>query len=125
MQLGGSGATPWGISIAENMVFSKVKGALGLECCEYAFTGAAPITVETLEYFGQLGIQINEVYGMSECTGATTWSSSTHHKWGSCGFEMPGTEVKVVHDKGRGDQENQGELCYRGRHIMAGYMANP
>jgi long-subunit acyl-CoA synthetase (AMP-forming) len=22
-------------------------------------------------------------------------------------------------------EESQGELCYRGRHIMAGYMANP
>ena len=28
-------------------------------------TGAAPITVDTLEYFAMLGIQINEVYGMS------------------------------------------------------------
>merc|ERR1719461_1804629 len=113
-QLGGSGEKPWGLGFADKMVFSTVKDALGLDQCEFAFTGAAPITVEVLEYFGQLGIQINEVYGMSECTGATTWSSSTFHKWGSCGFEMPGTEVKVVHDKERGDKEGQGELCYRG-----------
>jgi hypothetical protein len=38
--------------------------------------------VDTLEYFGQLGIQINEVYGMSECTGAVTWSTDHAHKWG-------------------------------------------
>ena len=28
---------------------------------EFAMTGASPISTETLEYFGQLGIQINEV----------------------------------------------------------------
>ena len=35
----------------------------GLDACKFGFTGAAPIMTETLEYFGQLGIQINEVYG--------------------------------------------------------------
>eukprot|EP01050_Picozoa_sp_SAG11_P040143 SAG11_NODE_17289_length_522_cov_2.196217_1_plen_92_part_00 len=52
--------------------------------------------VETLEYFGALGILVNEVYGMSECTGATTWSTDACHKWGSCGFAMPGCEVAVL-----------------------------
>lgn len=123
-QLGGSGSTPWGISLADKLVFSTVKDALGLDKCEFAFTGAAPITVDVLEFFGQLGVQINEVYGMSESTGATTWSSTTYHKWGSCGYEMPGVEVKIDHSKERGDKEGEGELCYRGRHIMKGYMAN-
>ena len=64
---------------------TQIKAALGLDQCKFGFTGAAPITVDTLEYFGQLGIQINEVYGMSECTGATTWSLDRAHVWGSCG----------------------------------------
>ena len=51
-----------------------MKQTLGLDACKYAFTGAAPITVDVLEYFGALGIQINEVYGMSECTGAVLHS---------------------------------------------------
>ena len=34
--------------------------------------------------------------GMSECTGATTFSTDRSHKWGSCGFAMPGTEVIVM-----------------------------
>ena len=124
-QLGGNGQTPMFFGLASKLVFSKVRDALGLDACEFAFTGAAPITVETLEYFGQLGIQINEVYGMSECTGATTWSTDRWYKWGSCGFEMSGTQVKVDHSAERGDREGEGELCYRGRHIMLGYMANP
>jgi len=119
----------------------KIKQQLGLDQCVFGFTGAAPIRVDTLEYFGALGLQINEVYGMSECTGACTWSLQEMHLWGSCGFEMPGVEVKsfLVDAKDLNkktvvenspsldalDEKYQGELCFRGRNIMMGYMANP
>jgi len=136
-QLGGSGKKYFGHGLA-NAVLGKVKEALGLEKCKFGFTGAAPITVDTLEYFGSLGIQINEVYGMSECTGAVTWSVDSCHVWGSCGFALPGVELKVFRTDTGGNvecpyardlknptEEEQGELCYRGRNIMMGYLANP
>jgi len=136
-QLGGSGEKYFGHRLA-NAVLGKVKEALGLEKCKFGFTGAAPITVDTLEYFGSLGIQINEVYGMSECTGAVTWSVDSCHVWGSCGWALPGTEFKVFQAESGGNkecplavdlmhptEEEQGELCYRGRNIMMGYLANP
>jgi acyl-CoA synthetase (AMP-forming)/AMP-acid ligase II len=111
-------------------------GGEDLQECKFGFTGAAPITVETLEYFGALGIQINEVYGMSECTGATTWSTDECHLWGSCGYAMQGTEVAVFNPESKElvpfaadifapPEAEQGEICYRGRHIMMGYLANP
>jgi len=97
--------------------------------------------VDTLEYFGSLGLSINEVYGMSECTGAATLSTPSAHQWGSCGYEMPGVEVRAfkVDDsdfniktecpRSTGlddlDEKYQGELCYRGRNIMMGYMCQP
>ena len=61
-------------SFPTDTTVGQVKQTLGLDACKYAFTGAAPITVDVLEYFGALGIQINEVYGMSECTGAVLHS---------------------------------------------------
>lgn len=135
-QLGGSGASPFMYGMAEKLVLSKVKAALGLEKCKFGFTGAAPISHETLKYFGQLGIQINEVYGMSECTGATTWSTDSAHVWSSCGWAMRGEEVKVfkvdtmtevprAKNLFQPTEEEQGEICFRGRHVMPGYMANP
>lgn len=137
-QLGGSGDFPAWYKLAEKLVFKKVKGLLGLNQCKFAFTGAAPISTETLSYYGSLGLQVNEVYGMSECTGATTWSTDEAHVWGSCGFAMPGTEVKVFNTEGKTlvecekaddifkpTEAQQGEICFRGRHIMAGYLANP
>lgn len=133
-QLGGSGKKPSNFNLA-NKIVNKIKGAIGLDQCHFGFTGAAPITVETLSYFGSLGIQINEVYGMSECTGATTWSTDECHVWGSCGYIIPGVEVKIFNEKGEecprskdifaATDAEQGEICFRGRHIMMGYMANP
>lgn len=140
-QVGGSGAYPSSYARAESLVLSKVKRALGLDECNLGLTGAAPIGVDTLEYFGSLGIQINELYGMSECTGGTTLSTDKTHLWGSCGFAMLGTEVKCFivdptdinkktpclpcPDIFKPDEIHQGEVCFRGRHIMMGYMANP
>lgn len=140
-QMGASGKAPSNYGMADSLVLSKAKKALGLECCKFGFTGAAPISTETLEYFGQLGIQVNECYGMSESTGATTFSTDNAHLWGSCGWALPGmevkcfivdnddfnkkTEVKLAADLFNPTEEEQGEVCFRGRHIMMGYLANP
>merc|ERR1712050_299298 len=93
LNLGGSGAVPGGHCLAMKLM-KVVKGAVGLDQCKYAFTGAAPIRTDTQEYYGSLGIYINEVYGMSESTGVVTLSSDQAHQWGSCGWQLPGTEVK-------------------------------
>jgi long-chain-fatty-acid--CoA ligase ACSBG len=140
-QLGGEGAKPWGYAAADTVILSKIKANLGLHECKFGFTGAAPIRVDTLEYFGQLGLFINEVYGMSECCGACTFSTDEAHQWGSCGWEIPGVEVRAflvdpvdINKKTEVpkapslqdiDEKYQGELCFRGRNIMMGYLAQP
>lgn len=141
LQIGRSGAKPHLYALADKLVLSKVKDNLGLDQCKFAFSGAAPLTKDTLEYFGALGININECYGMSECVGSTTCSRDDIKQFGTVGFAAPSTEVKAF----KVDPEDinkkvecpraknifsatdaeQGELCYRGRHIMLGYMANP
>merc|ERR1719401_787971 len=118
-----------------------IKAALGLDQCKFAITGAAPIRRDTLEYFAQLGINIMEVYGMSETTGLVTLSTDEAHLWGSCGYPVDGVEVKVFQvdpvdfnkkkecprasELDSLDEENQGEICFRGRGLMMGYMAQP
>lgn len=138
MQMGGSGKKPTNYGLAEKVILKKIKAAIGLDEMKFGFTGAAPITTDTLEYFGSLGININEVYGMSENTGATTWSTDEAHVWGTVGFALRGMEVKIFKVNGSTKTECprtdvlqnipdacQGEICFRGRHIMLGYMANP
>ena len=116
-QFGNDGGAPLGYGCAHAIVLSKIKDALGLDQVKGAFTAAAPISVDTLNYFASLDIPVFEVFGQSECTGPHTVSSPGNWKIGYCGRPIPGSESII-------DPIN-GELCYRGRHIFMGYMYMP
>lgn len=95
-------------------VLRTVHVSLGLDRCIAAFVGAAPIEPKILEYFASIDLPVYDVFGQSECTGPHALNSSKSWQIGTCGRALPGTESKVM--------EDSGELCYRGRHIFAGYM---
>ena len=59
---------------------------------------------------GALNIPLYEVYGMSESCGATTWSTPSTHSFGSCGFPLPGTQLRLDHDPSR-DKPGEGDAC--------------
>jgi len=119
-QLGGSGATTVNYLIAK-LVLSKIRAALGLDQCLVCATAAAPMPREVAEYFASIDIDILDIYGMSECTGATTASTNSVHQFGTVGAPLGSSEIRIDHVAGR-DKPGEGEICYRGRHIMLGYM---
>ncbi|XP_043557361.1 long-chain-fatty-acid--CoA ligase ACSBG2-like [Chiloscyllium plagiosum] len=112
---------PCGYALANALVFKKVRVSLGLDQCTKCFTGAAPITKETLEFFLSLRITIFEIYGMSESTGPHTVSHQDFYRITSCGKEMEGCKTKL--DKL--NEEGSGEICFWGRHIFMGYLNMP
>jgi len=140
LQIGGDGYVPNGLCLASR-ILKLVKSNVGLDQCKYACTGAAPIRVDTLEYYSSLGIYINELYGMSESSAASTVSTDQAHAWGACGWQINGTEIeafKTNMDTNEKiskappapgldvtDEQYMGELCFRGRCIMMGYLACP
>jgi long-subunit acyl-CoA synthetase (AMP-forming) len=99
--------------LADKLVYSKVRKALGLDRCKMQITGAAPISKNTLEFFLSLGIPLYELYGMSECTGPATVSNPEHFKTGTAGPCIKGAELKIGDD---------GEILIRGRHVFLGYL---
>mmetsp|Transcript_3967 Transcript_3967/g.5174 ORF Transcript_3967/g.5174 Transcript_3967/m.5174 type:complete len:707 (-) Transcript_3967:26-2146(-) len=114
---------PMTYGLANSLVFKAVKQRLGLDRCVFFISGAAPITRDTLQFFGSLDIHILEVYGMSECTGPSTIGVPSATRVGTVGPAIPGVEIKLDHEAGR-DKPGHGEICYRGRNIMMGYMKN-
>jgi long-chain-fatty-acid--CoA ligase ACSBG len=116
-QFGRQLGTPLGYRFAKTFVLSVIHHALGLDKCKACFSAAAPISVDTLNFFASLDIPVYEVYGISECTGPHTVSSPGKWKIGSCGRALLGSESKI--DPGTG------ELSCRGRHIFMGYMYMP
>jgi long-chain-fatty-acid--CoA ligase ACSBG len=112
---------PWGWWLASTFLFPKIRAALGLDRCRLCFTAAAPIRKETLEYFMSLYIPIYEIYGMSESTGPGTITLPHLWKTGSTGTTMAGTEILI---KKENPNDQDGEICFRGRHVFMGYLKN-
>uniref|UniRef100_A0A674BFP9 Long-chain-fatty-acid--CoA ligase ACSBG2 n=1 Tax=Salmo trutta TaxID=8032 RepID=A0A674BFP9_SALTR len=117
-QNGAMARTPVNYRLAKKLVFRKVRKALGLDRCTKCYTGAAPITKDTLEFFLSLDIPVYELYGMSESTGPHTISLPNAFRLTSVGKLIPGCETKI-HSP---DQEGNGEICFWGRHVFMGYL---
>jgi long-subunit acyl-CoA synthetase (AMP-forming) len=107
---------PPGYWLADHLVFRRVRRLLGFDRVEYFVTSAAPISVETLEFFLSLDITLLEVYGMTECSGPATLSKPDRFRVGSAGVALPGTDIRVT---------TEGEICMRGRHVFLGYFKDP
>ncbi|XP_022620946.1 long-chain-fatty-acid--CoA ligase ACSBG2-like isoform X2 [Seriola dumerili] len=119
--MNGENLVPWGFMLANNLVFKKVRAALGLDRCKICFTGAAPITKETLDYFMSLNMPLMELYGMSESSGPHTVSVNSSYQMSSCGKVMPGCKTKLENP----DKEGNGEICFWGRNVFMGYLNMP
>jgi long-chain-fatty-acid--CoA ligase ACSBG len=108
---------PWGYGLANALVFKKVRQRLSFEKACMLATAAAPISLETLEFFLSLGIPVQEVYGISEGTGPVTLNTPDHLRTGTVGISMIGTEVKISEP----DSNGEGEIIFRGRNRFMGY----
>ncbi len=108
---------PFMYGLAQKLVFSKVREKLGLDRCRLFISTAAPISMDTLEFFHSLAVPITEVYGMSECTGPATVSLPHPFKYriGWAGPVIPNGELSIAED---------GEVLMRGRHVFKGYFKN-
>ena len=120
-QCGGSMAVPWFYNFSKRKLVATVKGALGFDRLQATFTGAAPTSTATLEFWGSLGVDVIEAYGMSETCGVHSISLPYHNKIGTVGVPLTGCTTWLQYEEGR-DKPGNGEICMRGRHIMMGYM---
>uniref|UniRef100_A0A8C5PA81 Long-chain-fatty-acid--CoA ligase ACSBG1 n=1 Tax=Leptobrachium leishanense TaxID=445787 RepID=A0A8C5PA81_9ANUR len=105
-------------TLADFLVLSKVRKALGFSHCQKHFSGAAPISAETLEFFLGLNITLYEAYGMSETTGPHFMSGPNTYRFKCCGKAVPGCHMKLVNK----DASGNGEICFWGRTVFMGYL---
>ena len=104
------------IPVLKKVLQKAVKKKIGMVNCKYAITGAAPINPDILKLFHHIGVPLYEGYGMTETTAGASLNYEKNGKIGSVGRPMPGTELKI---------DTDGEIMFRGRHIMKGYYNNP
>jgi long-chain acyl-CoA synthetase len=102
--------------IAEKLVYSKVKAAIGMDCAKYLYSGAAPIAPDVLEFLAGLDIVVYELYGQSETCGPTSTNLPGANRLGSVGRAVPGTELRIAPD---------GEVLVRDQKLLTGYAGRP
>jgi len=98
--------------IAWFVVFRKLKERLGFENIRVAISGAAPISKEVLSFYQSIGMNLIEVYGQTEGTGATTVSPEDKTKFGTVGRALMDTDIKIAED---------GEILVRSPGVFKGY----
>jgi len=102
--------------VADRLVISKIKQALGFDRVQELFSGAAPIAPDILEFFASLDLPIHEIYGQSEGSGPTSCNLTGRTKIGSVGPALPGVQVKIAED---------GEIVFKGPNVFMGYYKEP
>lgn len=103
-------------ALFDRLVFRKIRQRIGLDRCLIAFSGAAPLAEDVLEFFLAIGIPLREGYGLTESTAPATLNLPEQVKVGTVGPALPGVELRVAED---------GELLLRGGNVAKGYYKDP
>jgi long-subunit acyl-CoA synthetase (AMP-forming) len=104
------------VAEADREIFAGLRSMLGLDQVEAINVGAAPTSVEVLEFFHGIGLPLAELWGMSETCGAGAINPPGRIKIGTVGPPTPGVEIKLAGD---------GEVLVRGDVVMPGYRNLP
>jgi long-chain acyl-CoA synthetase len=88
----------------------------GLDACNVASSGSAPLDPEIIAFFRALGVPLTEGWGMTELSNAATISSPERARVGTVGTVLPGMEARIAAD---------GEILIRGPLVMKGYYKDP
>ncbi len=103
-------------ALAKRAVHDRLKERVFGRRIRFLTSGAAPISVEILEFFYALGVLICEGWGLTETAAPATLNTPDAFKFGTVGRALPGTTVKVAPD---------GELLVRGPGVFRGYYKDP
>ncbi len=100
----------------DSAALTPIKARLGLDRVTWAGSASAPMPVEVAYLFAGLGLAINDIYGMTETTGAATGCGPGKFRLGTVGTALPGVELEIADD---------GEVLMRGPITTAGYHRRP
>ncbi len=105
------------VPILRSIVRKKVLGGLGLDQCESPAGGAAPMPPDLLRWYARLGLNIVEVYGMTENCGVSHCTLPGQMQAGTVGLPYDGVESRI-------DPQTQ-EVQMRSPGVMLGYYKDP
>ncbi|WP_454565337.1 AMP-binding protein [Pseudomonas sp. AIG] len=105
-----------GLPFIGKRVGHKVLAGLGLDALRVALSGAAPVPQTLLAWYQKLGLDVLEVYGMTEGCGYSHICLPGQYKQGWIGKPCPDVEVRI---------DASGEVQVRSQANMLGYFKEP
>ncbi|MGH8444802.1 MAG: AMP-binding protein [Solimonas sp.] len=101
------------LPIVGRIVKRKIVRQLGLDAVRFAATGAAPLPAEVISWYRSLGLDLLDVYGMTENFGLSHASRRETMRVGYVGSPWPQVECRL---------SAQGEVLVRAPWLMQGYF---
>lgn len=102
-------------AIADKLVFSTIRARFGGRL-KFFVSAAAALDRDVAQWFDAVGIVVLEGYGLTETAAASFINRPDAYRFGTVGWPVPDTEVKIADD---------GEILLRGPGIMTGYHELP
>jgi len=102
-------------SIANELVYSKIRTGLGKQKQQFS-SGGAPLATELAEFFWSVGVEVYQGYGLTETSPVISVNSPVANKVGTVGKPLPNVQVKIAND---------GEILVKGPCVMQGYYKKP
>lgn len=105
------------IPILRGIVKKKILSALGLDQCGFAAGGAAPMPPDLLRWYAALGLEVVEVYGMTENCGVSHATLPGQPRPGTVGLPYDGVQSRI--------EPATGEIQMKAPCLMLGYYREP
>jgi long-chain acyl-CoA synthetase len=102
--------------LGEWCVFATLRDRLGLRRMRAATTGGAAMGPDVLQFFQGIGVNLKQLYGMTECSAPATVQRTGAVTLDSVGPPIPGVEIRI---------SEGGEVLLRGPGLFSGYYKDP
>jgi len=116
-------------NLANKILLQKIHAKLGLDRAPNGlYSGAAPLSLETMQFMKSIGLIIDEIYGMTENPNNNAnyfdprIGDPSRIRQGSVGQSAPGIHTKLhLQDP----VDGIGEVATSGRNVFMGYLTEP
>jgi long-chain acyl-CoA synthetase len=102
--------------LGDFFIYGPLKDHLGLRNLRIAYTAGEAIGPEIFEFYRSLGINLKQVYGMTESSALVSIQRTGDVKSDTVGPPSPGVDVKIT---------DKGEVMYKSPGVFQGYYKNP
>ena len=102
--------------LGHTLVYGPLKNTLGLSCIRVAYTGGEAIGPDLFTFYRSLGINLKQLYGMTEASVFLCIQKDGAVKPDTAGLPIKDVDIRIAED---------GEVLFRSPGAFQGYYKNP